>query len=482
MSDTLRIGGMASGIDTESIIQSLLDAEKAPITELEDEVETESEKYTAWDDLSTQMDSLLDSVDELYDYSLWNQMAASSSDESVATATAGTEASKGSYYIVVSQLAQPHRVGSDSITELYDEGYTPATTTSEALGFSGEFSINGVTVTIESDDTMEDIMDAINTASSDMDDDDAVTASILGGSLVIERSSYGEGAMTFSESGADNSVLRYLGILDGTPGDTGDYSTIDSEHELAVGQNLEATVNGVEVSSTTNTGITDIIDDVTLDFYAEGTATLTVKNDAKSIKSYIEDFVDVYNETWDMLKSLGEAEVSSTSGSLTSLGVLQGDLLISRIQDQLRSIISYDYSDTDLSEYTSLYSVGIWFEDEEGYLEISDEDALDNALNYNIDELEQLFRGYAPSDDIHGGVMRELDDYIYALIDPAEGLVTTKISNLSDDIDEKEDRIDELYSKLSDYEDQLWEHFSWMEDMVSGFNNGYSALTSAIGG
>ncbi|NCU27885.1 hypothetical protein EOM86_14400, partial [Candidatus Nomurabacteria bacterium] len=314
-------------------------------------------------------------------------------------------------------------------------------------------SINGITVSIEKTNSMKDIVKAVNTASLSMSD--PVTASLLGGTLVIERSNYGEGAMTFSESGADNSILRSLGILDGTPGVSGDYSTINSSRELSVGQNLKATVNGVAISSSSNLGITDIIDDVSLDFYATGTANLTVKTDTKSIKAYIEEFLDVYNETWDMLRDLGEAQVSSSSGKITSLGVLQGDLLISRIQNKLRSIISCDYFGAGLSEYNSFYSIGIWFKDQNGYLEISDDVKLDNALNYNVDEVEKLFRGYASGTTGNGGIMRELDSYLYQLIDPAEGLITNKKSSISGDIEEKEDKVDALYEKLSEYESKI---------------------------
>ncbi|OGV51177.1 MAG: hypothetical protein A2017_11750 [Lentisphaerae bacterium GWF2_44_16] len=331
-------------------------------------------------------------------------------------------------------------------------------------------------------------MNSINTAAADMDD--PVEAYLLGKTLVIQRAATGTGSMTVSESGADNSVLRNLGVLVGTPGDAGDYSTL--KNELQPGSNLSATVNGVAVESSSNEEVTDVITGVTLKFYEDGegeTSTLTIDRDSESIASYLDDFISVYNDTIDYLRSMGAAEVDENSSTLTSVGMLQGDSLIATMLNKLNSIVGSANKNPNIDQdYNSLYKIGIWFVDEDssdsdsetGHLEIYDEDLLENTLDYHMDELEDLFRAYSDNNN-PAGIMRQLvgtDGYLPSLTDSADGSITYKMSFLNDDINAKSDEVDELYSRLDDYETQLWEHFAWMEDTVSNLQSQLSYITA----
>lgn len=474
---TTRVGGLASGIDTDTIINALIEAKKGPITTLEDKITEENDEYTAWDDVDTKVQELQDVADELFNYSLWKQMSATSTNEDVCTATTDTSAVEGTYSIALTSVAKAHRASSDA-----------QASTSAALGYSGTFTINGADITVSSSDTLTTIMNSINTAAADMDD--PVEAYLLGKTLVIQRAATGTGSMTVSESGADNSVLRNLGVLVGTPGDAGDYSTL--KNELQPGSNLSATVNGVAVESSSNEEVTDVITGVTLKFYADGegeTSTLTIDRDSESIYSYLEDFIDVYNDTIDYLRSMGAAEVDENSGTLTSVGMLQGDSLIATMLNKLNSIVGSANKNPNVDQdYNSLYKIGIWFEDEDssdsdnetGHLEIYDKDLLENTLDYHMDELEDLFRAYSDNNN-PAGIMRQLvgtDGYLPSLTDSADGSITYKKSFLASDIDEKSDEIDELYSRLNDYETQLWEHFAWMEDTVSSLQSQLSYITA----
>ena len=474
---TTRVGGLASGIDTEAIINALIEAKKGPITTLEDKITEESDEYTAWDDIDTKVQELQTVADELFNYNLWKQMSATSTNEDVCTATAGASAVEGTYSIALTSTAKAHRASSDA-----------QASTSAALGYSGTFTINGADITVSSSDTLTTIMNSINTAAADMDD--PVEAYLLGKTLVIQRAATGTGSMTVSESGADNSVLRNLGVLVGTPGDAGDYSTL--KNELQPGSNLSATVNGVAVESSSNEEVTDVITGVTLKFYEDGegeTSTLTIDRDSESIASYLDDFISVYNDTIDYLRSMGAAEVDENSSTLTSVGMLQGDSLIATMLNKLNSIVGSANKNPNIDQdYNSLYKIGIWFVDEDssdsdsetGHLEIYDEDLLENTLDYHMDELEDLFRAYSDNNN-PAGIMRQLvgtDGYLPSLTDSADGSITYKMSFLNDDINAKSDEVDELYSRLDDYETQLWEHFAWMEDTVSNLQSQLSYITA----
>ncbi|MCI2252980.1 flagellar filament capping protein FliD [Domibacillus sp. PGB-M46] len=110
----LRVGGMASGMDTESIIKDLMKAERIPLDKLKQKKQTlewQRDDYRAMNTL------LLDFRTELTQMKLTSKYRSSSvttSNESRVTATAATSAAQASYSISeVEQLASAaYRVGS----------------------------------------------------------------------------------------------------------------------------------------------------------------------------------------------------------------------------------------------------------------------------------------------------------------------------------------------------------------------------------
>ena len=54
----IRFGGLATGQDTESIVNSLLEVERQPIYRLEEDIIEEEEKYSAWSDLDSKISDL----------------------------------------------------------------------------------------------------------------------------------------------------------------------------------------------------------------------------------------------------------------------------------------------------------------------------------------------------------------------------------------------------------------------------------------
>jgi flagellar hook-associated protein 2 len=477
---SIQLSGLGtSGVDTQAVIEALMEEKKAPMTALEEEVYEDENILAVWEEIDERFEELDEAVSDLTDYTVWSQRDANSSDEDVFEATGSSSATKGSYYIVVEQMAQPHRVASSNIEDLYDAGYVDTESIDAALGLSGEFTLNDVTITVEESDSMEDIVEAINDASSSMDLE--VSAEIIGDCIVIETAEGTSEYMEFSETGAENSVLRYLGILDGTPGDTGTYTTVDGDHEVETPQLLQATVNGVSVTSTTNEGVTDFVQNVTLDFYEVGDATLKIEEDYETVMEAMEDFIAVYNDIIDYVDSAKLAELNDNDDSLSSVGILQGDMLINNISLKLRSIVTSICTDPNVmdQDYNSLYKIGIWFDDD-NYLEIYDEDLFEESLEYHFTDVEDLCRAYE-SDRSDGGIFRALDDYIYDLIDPAEGSITYKITNLETEIDDKEDKIEDMSRDLEEYEEDLLYHYAWMEETVTNVNSQLQYLTSALG-
>jgi len=134
--------------------------------------------------------------------------------------------------------------------------------------------------------------------------------------------------------------------------------------------------------------------------------------------------------------------------------------------------------------FNSLYKIGIGFAGEENQLSILDEAKLDDALENNFDDVMDLMRGWG--EDVDGetkgaGIMRQMDDYIYSLTDPISGALTLRQQSIEDLIDYDDKKISSLTLDMTDYEAELWEHFSSMETMISDMNSQINYLMSALG-
>ena len=77
----IRFGGLATGQDTESIVNALLEVERQPILRLEEDIIDEEEKYSAWSELDTKVSDLHSKVEKLNSFLTWRQFDVSSTNE-----------------------------------------------------------------------------------------------------------------------------------------------------------------------------------------------------------------------------------------------------------------------------------------------------------------------------------------------------------------------------------------------------------------
>jgi flagellar hook-associated protein 2 len=121
---TMRITGMASGLDVDSLVKAMLTADQTKIDQAKKDQQTAQWKQTAYQSIITDIKSLQSSYFDvgnsancLTSASNYNSLSASSTDSSIATATANSTAVQGTYNINVTQMAKSAVVtGSKSIT------------------------------------------------------------------------------------------------------------------------------------------------------------------------------------------------------------------------------------------------------------------------------------------------------------------------------------------------------------------------------
>ncbi|HPS87436.1 MAG TPA: flagellar filament capping protein FliD [Spirochaetota bacterium] len=110
------MGGMASGMDTDSIISKLVEVEAQPIKKLQRNKLVNNQKKEALNKLSSTLKDLDSKTRDLYGFrASYDEKKVVSSDTSVIDAVASKQADADSKKIEVLQLASFHKVSSDKI-------------------------------------------------------------------------------------------------------------------------------------------------------------------------------------------------------------------------------------------------------------------------------------------------------------------------------------------------------------------------------
>lgn len=168
----LGLSGLASGFDWKTLVDQLVEVERTPQVRMYTEQQSILTRKTAYDSVATQLSVLQNRVDDLNDSDLFDSRLATSSDEDIATVSAAAGAALGTYKINISQLATAAvQLGSTNIGGSLSATSDVSGVVLEDASFSraitaGTFTVNGKQVTISADDTLQEVFDAISTATS----------------------------------------------------------------------------------------------------------------------------------------------------------------------------------------------------------------------------------------------------------------------------------------------------------------------------
>ncbi len=433
------------GFDIESVINKLVKAEAQPIKRLQEQNAQLQDKISAWSDVDSKVADLRTNLDTVTGYSMWDQNKAevtSSSKDNLMSATASSNAAEGTYDFDVSQLAQSHKAASASAASI--TGNTDADSSTD-LGLEGKFTIGGETISVGTSDSLNNIRDTINNAASNMSDSERVEANIVDNRLVLKREQTGSTEISIDESpsnGADEPIL-----------DSGGLDIWDSangfHNETQAAQDLNMTVDGMSVTRSSNTELTDVIEGVTLNFNKTGTATLEVGPDVESMKSNIQGFIDAYNSAMSEAENKTNVTVEDDS---VETATLHGSSLLRSFQTNSRDMVTSSDPDLD-SSFSRLQDIGIGTSGPSNRLSITDSEKLEDALENNTDKVEALFRN---SDD--GGV-KKLSNYVDSVAQVG-GSIDDRIDVLNNRVDRNDERIADHQRHLQSYEEQLWREYS----------------------
>ena len=330
MPGTSAIGGLVSGLDTSNLIEQLVGVSRKRVDLVVTNQTKQSDKLAAFQGLNTQLTAFLAKADVLRESDTFDVFKTSTSTTSttftadeLVTVSATEEASPGTHtvtYTAGSQLAQARQLSSASFSSK-----------STGLNLTGEFLINGQTISIVTSDSLADIASTINTANSGTDAT-GVTASLISVSdtdnrMILTSDSTGKDQFVILDAsistGGDANILQTLGYTDGTttiknPTSDGAKSEAFSSSTSAIGSLLG--LSSPQNSSTVQINGNNITIDLATNSLTDIATTISaVDGVTASVVSTTTEGVTTYQ-----LDISGTINFTDSNNILEAVGVLEG--------------------------------------------------------------------------------------------------------------------------------------------------------------
>jgi flagellar hook-associated protein 2 len=322
----IQLSGLASGMDTASIISQLMAVERTPRTKITLDQSATTKRQSLLQDINTKLNALKSANDDLKSITTWlDTQSIETGDATKLTATRTGGAPPGGYDVSIGQLATAERatydwkdLTADGPVQILNKDGTPR-----------------ASIDLKAGATVDDAVAAINS-----DTDANLYAVNVNGDLVLAAKSTGDGS-GFSAVGAGSQTERVAGL------------------------NAKLTINGADVERQTNV-ITDALPGMTLTLKSKTAGTNTVGltvgapgPDKDAITKKVQSFITAYNAL--VTTARADLDEKRVPGAKTTAdvqkGTLFGDSGLSSMLTSFRSTLSAPVA--GLTGLTSLADLGI---------------------------------------------------------------------------------------------------------------------------
>ncbi len=439
------ITGVGSGFDTQAIVKSLVDAERAP---KQAQINTQSQKATTQlssiGKIQAALDAFRGALTSMGTDNSFSGLTGTSSDEKVATMTANQGAANGSFSLIVNQLATPSKLSTKTFaggqSTVVNAGTTATTLTITQSGKNFDLSVPAGA-------TLQQVRDSINT-----------TFGTAGLSANILTDSTGSRLILTSTNGGVGSDLT----MSGNSGvDTG-YTVVSPP------QNAKYTIDGIAAESKSNS-ITDAVSGVSIKLLSlsptvtandpstdpKRTAmTISVTTSATALKSGVKGFVDTYNA---LLKAMNaETKVTKDAAGNSIAATLTGDSTMRTLQAAIRNEFNSLSGNGTLK---SLAQFGVTTDQDTGALSI-DSKQWDKAVLTNAADINSIFSGKT-------GLLARLTAATDAYAKPTTGILATRTTSLADSLKDLTKQQTDLDERLTTMQDALTRKYTAMDTLVA---------------
>lgn len=521
----MRVSGLASGLDTENMINELMSVERTKVDSLKQDKKWVEWQRDAYRDVTNMLRGL---KDEFFDVAkpqsnmlspnTYRCYKVTSTEERYITASANADAAPGRYTITSIKMAEPAKaeseVGSSFDTKKSLKG----------LGISGNidgadkgkivFNINGEAFSFSEDDTLQKVMNEIN--ANEKAGVNLAYSSITGKLTLQTKKTGASASLNAQDADGGSNFLSTFGL------------NVNLEADATRDATVQLKIDGQSYTMTSPTN-TFTRDGITFNLMANTVGKeidIDVSRDVDSAFNNIKNFVEKYNGMIDKLnnklvekryrdykpltdeqkKSMEESDIKLWEEKSKS-GVLRSDPIVQNITQSMRRALIEKIEGVNISLSDIGITTGQWYENGKLYV---NEEKLKDALANRGEEVEKLFcqqykESYSP--DLNAeerkvrynnvGIMHRFSDIIQdnirtrrdknnkkgILLEKAgiQGDLTDTNNILGDKIKDIDKRIESLNELLYRKEEQYWRQFTAMEKALQNMSSQSMWLMQQLG-
>lgn len=477
-SNLMSLLGAGSGVDTKTLAENLVEAERAPQKALLDKkIAQSTAKVSGYAAVNFVLTQVKDAFAALNDQNEYAAISVKNSNPSAFEAVATTDAEAIDHQVEVLSLAKAQRSLSAGFS------LTTTDTPPQSYKFNGgraftlSLTSDGSTKTLNvaaSQTTPAGVVDAINAKSSEW----GVRAQLINTGaatnpykIVLTGTVGANNAFTLSA--AENGTALTDLVID-PPATVGGAST-----PLQAASDAVAIIDGVRVSRSSNQ-IKDIVKGVTFNLLAPtaSAATINLARDTSGLKEKMQTLVTAFNDANSMFNVVTdpESEVETYGATLVN------DSTVRTVRQQLRSLFN-GTSTTPGTTLSQMWQVGIEI-DRFGVMTL-DEEKFDAAIESNYDDVVTMMTGNLNNQSIYstrpngfaGDAVKRLTKMTSAtgLVSEQSKAAVKMEEKYQDDLEKLEDRLKILLARYT-------KQFSAMDALVGQTNSLKTSLKSSFDG
>lgn len=512
MSDKVRMSGLISGLDTDSVIEALVSTKRQKVTDAKNDQKKLEWKKTLWEGINANLKGLQQShLSTMRFASAYSKKKTSVSNSSVASVITGDGAVDATQKLKVDQLAKSaYLTGRDLNGEKNEKVFSASTKLSE-LDFTGSDTISLTiggkaaeeSLEVNEKTTISDVLTYLKKQGLNASFD-AETQRFF----VSAKSTGASNDFTLTDGGAG--VLSALGLQTATKEQKEAEGFDQSQYASKIdGSNAVIYLNDAKFTSDTNTFKINNLTITALEETGDKEVTLTTSTDTSGIYDMIKNMIAQYNKvvndidkhynaesarkysmlTDEQKEAMSEDEVKEYENKIKS-SLLRGDGTLSNLSSIFNEATSKGIEIGGKTYYLSDFGIGTgsYFNtpDNEKHALHIDGDADDATTKDKADKLSSLI---ASDPDLVTSFFSKLSQNLYGSLSSASKSVEGYRSygnfyddkKIKSDYDDYKKTISSLEEKANDYEDKLYKQFSAMETALANLQKKSNALAGLLG-
>ena len=462
---SVSFSGMASGIDTDALIDATINAKRElRIKPLEDKIAEAEDESSA---IQTLKEKLLSLKDKLSKFNTLSGGAlvkeATSNDETVVSAIASSVANQGSYDITTSVLAKRgvFTLGGrfESQSSLVASDATTGQLITIKVGTGG--NQKSVDVVVGSTTTLVDIVDSINSANVGCE---AVCVNIG----TSDNPSYTV-MITSASEGLSKGSLEVT-----TDGEYQSVHDLVNNGTLTQAKNAVFSISGLASNIERESNqIADIIPGVTFSLNSVGSCTISINNDLDNTEANIKEIVDALNDVFSFVSENDTVERQEDGDDVKNIFAALAKTTIDNNLVQSLKMTMVSTKAEDGTHVRIFADFGITTNYKGGTLEF-DTDKFEEVFAKDPNGINSILTKFADTLSVTGGTIDQYARY--------NGLLDVVVNNNTDQISDYNDRIGRFESMLAKEEENMRSMYARFEKLMSELQNSANSLTSLISG